>query len=70
MPATPAPITVVAIPATAPPSVVLAPTVPVSWRGDDTRMIAYLGNWQSRPTADQLAQSTHIVVAFTVSYRW
>jgi hypothetical protein len=33
-------------------------------------MIAYLGNWQSRPTADQLAQSTHIVVAFTVSYRW
>lgn len=33
-------------------------------------MIAYLGNWHSCPTASQLAQYTHIVVAFAVSYSW
>jgi len=33
-------------------------------------MIAYLGNWQACPTADQLAQYTHIVIAFAVSYTW
>jgi len=33
-------------------------------------MIAYLGNWQACPTAEQLAQYTHIVIAFAVSYTW
>ena len=47
----------------------LPPTVPTS-NTDDTRMIAYLGNWHSCPTAAQLAQYTHIVVAFAVSYTW
>jgi hypothetical protein len=36
----------------------------------DNRMIAYLGNWQSCPTADQLAQYSHVVTAFAVSYTW
>jgi len=36
----------------------------------DSRLIAYLGNWQSCPSDEQLAQYTHIVVAFAVSYTW
>jgi len=46
------------------------PTPPVSGEHDDSRLIAYLGNWQSCPTADQVAQYTHIVIAFAVSYTW
>mmetsp|Transcript_29584 Transcript_29584/g.62319 ORF Transcript_29584/g.62319 Transcript_29584/m.62319 type:complete len:522 (+) Transcript_29584:1631-3196(+) len=38
--------------------------------GDDSRLIAYAGNWQSCPTADQVEHYTHIVVAFAVSYSW
>jgi len=33
-------------------------------------MIAYLGNWRECPTAEQVAQYTHIVIAFAVSYTW
>jgi hypothetical protein len=33
-------------------------------------MIAYLGNWQSCPTIEQLNQYTHIMVAFAVTYTW
>jgi len=36
----------------------------------DSRLIAYLGNWQSCPSDEQIAQYTHIVVAFAVSYSW
>ncbi|KAL3923992.1 MAG: hypothetical protein SGILL_001318 [Bacillariaceae sp.] len=36
----------------------------------DSRMIAYLGNWQACPTAAQLAEYSHIVIAFAVSYTW
>jgi hypothetical protein len=36
----------------------------------DNRMIAYLGNWQACPTANQLAQYSHVVIAFAVSYTW
>lgn len=36
----------------------------------DSRMIAYLGNWHACPTDDQLAEYTHIVIAFAVSYTW
>ena len=49
------------------PTVVPAPT-PVT--EDDTRLIAYLGNWQSCPSLDQVAPYTHIVIAFAVSYTW
>eukprot|EP00656_Telonema_subtile_P038515 TRINITY_DN434_c0_g1_i1.p1 TRINITY_DN434_c0_g1~~TRINITY_DN434_c0_g1_i1.p1 ORF type:complete len:890 (-),score=196.15 TRINITY_DN434_c0_g1_i1:81-2750(-) len=38
--------------------------------GGDSRLIAYLGNWQSCPTAAQTAKYTHIVVAFAVTYTW
>ena len=34
----------------------------------DSRLIAYLGNWQSCPTTNQVAPYTHIVIAFAVSY--
>jgi len=46
-----------------------APTTPITVN-DDSRMIAYVGNWQVCPTAAQLQQYTHIVVAFAVSYTW
>ena len=54
-------------PAPVSPTVVPAPT-PVT--EDDTRLIAYLGNWQSCPSLDQVAPYTHIVIAFAVSYTW
>jgi len=38
--------------------------------GGGARMIAYLGNWQSCPTDEQIAQYSHVVVAFAVSYTW
>lgn len=45
------------------------PTPPVT-SSEENRMIAYLGNWQACPTTEQLAQYTHIVIAFAVSYTW
>mmetsp|Transcript_14747 Transcript_14747/g.41093 ORF Transcript_14747/g.41093 Transcript_14747/m.41093 type:complete len:781 (+) Transcript_14747:454-2796(+) len=48
-----------------------SPQVPPTEHNDSSpRMIAYLGNWQSCPTPEQLAQYSHIVVAFAVSYTW
>jgi hypothetical protein len=41
----------------------------VSARGD-SRMIAFLGNWQSCPSPKQYDQYTHIVISFAVSYTW
>ncbi|KAL7466210.1 hypothetical protein ACHAXS_006500 [Conticribra weissflogii] len=38
--------------------------------GKDSRIIAYLGNWQSCPTPEQVDAYTHIVVAFATSYVW
>ncbi|KAL9190947.1 hypothetical protein ACHAXT_000653 [Thalassiosira profunda] len=37
---------------------------------DDSRLIAYVGNWQACPTDEQVAQYTHIVIAFAVTYSW
>ena len=37
---------------------------------DDHRVIAYLANWTECPTAEQLAQYSHVVIAFAVSYTW
>ena len=33
-------------------------------------MIAYVGNWQSCPTDEQVDAYSHIVIAFAVSYVW
>jgi len=38
--------------------------------GGDSRLIAYVGNWQRCPTDAEMAQYTHIVIAFAVSYSW
>jgi len=38
--------------------------------GEDSRMIAYVGNWQTCPTAEQVDSYSHIVIAFSVSYTW
>ena len=48
----------------------VTPTPPLSPGGDDSRLIAYVGNWQPCPTVDQWSQYTHIVIAFAVSYIW
>jgi len=39
-------------------------------KADDSRLVAYLGNWQPCPTTDQVMHYTHIVIAFAVSYTW
>ena len=57
----PAPIT---IPTTV---IELAPTVIYS---EESRLIAFVGNWQACPSDAQLAQYTHIVISFAVSYTW
>jgi hypothetical protein len=37
---------------------------------NDSRLVAYLGNWQPCPPADRVAQYTHIVISFAVTYTW
>jgi len=46
------------------------PPPPSDGHGNESRLIAYLGNWQACPTDEQMAQYTHIVIAFAVSYTW
>ena len=61
----------VAAPVVAPvfiPSPVALP--PPSNDSSSPKMMAYLGNWQACPHDDQIAQYTHIVIAFAVSYSW
>jgi len=36
----------------------------------DSRLIAYVGNWQECPTQEQTEHYTHIMIAFAVSYLW
>jgi len=43
---------------------------PPSTNDEHSRLVAYLGNWQSCPTPEQYNQYTHIVIAFAVSYTW
>mmetsp|Transcript_20842 Transcript_20842/g.41449 ORF Transcript_20842/g.41449 Transcript_20842/m.41449 type:complete len:1000 (+) Transcript_20842:122-3121(+) len=38
--------------------------------GGDSRLIAYVGNWQACPTDEQIDAYSHIVIAFAVSYTW
>ncbi len=37
---------------------------------DDHRVVAFLANWEACPTPEQLAQYSHVVIAFAVSYTW
>ncbi|KAL7533006.1 hypothetical protein ACHAXR_004990 [Thalassiosira sp. AJA248-18] len=37
---------------------------------DDSRLVAYVGNWDACPTTQQVDGYTHIVIAFAVSYTW
>lgn len=61
-------------PAPTPPS----PTPPVppgpdnytADHGEDSRLIAYVGNWQTCPTVQQTENYSHMVIAFAVSYTW
>ena len=36
--------------------------------GEDSRLIAYVANWQNCPTAEQVDAYSHIVIAFAVTY--
>jgi len=70
-------ISPIAAPSPNPPNPVVSPVAAPSQNPptnqvheDDSRLIAYLGNWQSCPTMAQVAQYTHIVIAFAVSYTW
>jgi len=47
-----------------------APSPTVAVARHDSRLVAYLGNWQSCPSQAQVAPYTHIVIAFAVSYSW
>ena len=47
-----------------------SPPTPIEEQYEDSRLIAYVGNWQSCPSDEQMAQYTHIVIAFAVSYTW
>ena len=54
------------------PTISNAPTLKseVAESREDSRLIAYLGNWQACPTDDMLDAYTHIVIAFAASYTW
>jgi len=48
-----------------------APPISIPQTGlEDTRLIAYLGNWQPCPTMQHVSAYTHIMIAFAVSYVW
>jgi len=64
-PITPAPVAPTT-PSPTPPPISIGEGV----AGEDSRLIAYLGNWQSCPSTEQTDQYTHIVIAFAVSYTW
>ena len=36
--------------------------------GEDSRLIAYVGNWQTCPTTKQVGAYSHLVIAYAVSY--
>lgn len=52
-----------------PPPIPPTTTNAVSLTGD-SRLIAYVGNWQPCPSPTQTDAYTHIVVAFAVTYTW
>ena len=38
--------------------------------GEDSRLIAYVGNWEACPTAEQVDAYSHIIVGFAGTYTW
>jgi len=64
------PVPPVESPVQAPIDVNPSPTTPIENQNENSRLIAYVGNWQSCPSDEQMAQYTHIVIAFAVSYSW
>ena len=46
-----------------------APTTSVE-AGDDSRLIAFIENWQPCPTAEQMHQYTHVLISFAITYRY
>ena len=68
-PTAPVPVPTVPVP-TPPTAPVPAPVPTVSGSRSDSRMIAFLGNWQACPTDAQLEHYTHIMISFAVTYRW
>ena len=61
-PTSPSPLTIAPAPISVP--------SPSPVQEDDSRLIAYLGNWQSCPTTAEVYHYTHIIIAFAVSYTW
>ena len=37
---------------------------------DDNRVVAYIKNWSTCPSPQQMAQYSHAVIAFAVNYQW
>jgi hypothetical protein len=50
--------------------IVVNPSPTTQNQNGESRLIAYVGNWQACPTDEQMDQYTHIVIAFAVSYTW
>ncbi|KAL7547170.1 hypothetical protein ACHAWF_010489 [Thalassiosira exigua] len=54
----------------------LKPTLPMpsfnynADHGEDSRLVAFVGNWQSCPTNEQIDAYSHLVISFSVSYAW
>ena len=70
-PTPPAPVPVPTVPVPTPPTApVPAPVPTMTGSGSDSRMIAFLGNWQACPTDAQLEHYTHIMISFAVTYTW
>lgn len=63
---TQSPVQVISVPDVSPPTPIATPITNES----ESRVIAYVGNWQACPTDEQIAQYTHVVIAFAVSYQW
>eukprot|EP01059_Diplonema_ambulator_P011354 TRINITY_DN212_c0_g1_i5.p1 TRINITY_DN212_c0_g1~~TRINITY_DN212_c0_g1_i5.p1 ORF type:complete len:583 (+),score=182.01 TRINITY_DN212_c0_g1_i5:47-1795(+) len=54
----------------APPPTPSPPLPPGAKATDDSRLIAYIGNWQACPTDQQMNAYTHVIIAFAVTYTW
>ena len=45
-------------------------TPPPAVAENDSRLIAYIGNWEPCPAPEAFDAYTHIVIAFAVTYEW
>lgn len=37
---------------------------------EDSRLIAYLGNWHACPSIQTFTEYTHVIISFAVTYTW